>query len=151
VTTLRRALAHRSLPGAVQTPSSPACFGVGGPSPVWSTLTRRETGTPCPRIGFVLAASPVESARLCFLSDPGGPGLGNSSDLVGRNLMYHLQTIAVGIFRQRFSRRARGVGDPRHQRLRGVVLAALRWRRIGRLVASWRWGTTPRQFRRART
>ncbi len=50
---------------------------------------------------FVLAASAIESARLCLLSDPGGPGLGNSSGQVGRNLMFHLQTIAVGIFPQR--------------------------------------------------
>lgn len=50
---------------------------------------------------YVLAASPIEDARLCFLSDPGGPGLGNGSGLVGRNLMFHLQTIAVGFFRQR--------------------------------------------------
>ena len=50
---------------------------------------------------FILAASPIEDARLCFLSDPGGAGLGNSSGMVGRNLMFHLQTIAVGIFKQR--------------------------------------------------
>jgi gluconate 2-dehydrogenase alpha chain len=50
----------------------------------------------------VLAASPIESARLCLLSDPGGPGLGNSSGLVGRNLMFHYQTIALGIFPQSF-------------------------------------------------
>ncbi len=50
---------------------------------------------------FVLAASPIEDARLCFVSDPDGPGTGNSSGLVGRNLMFHLQTIAVGIFQQR--------------------------------------------------
>ncbi len=45
-----------------------------------------------------LAASPIESARLCFLSDPGGPGLGNSSGLLGRHLMFHHQTIGVGIY-----------------------------------------------------
>jgi len=50
---------------------------------------------------FILAASAIESARLCFLSDPGGPGLGNSSDMVGRNLLFHYQTIAVGIYKQR--------------------------------------------------
>ncbi len=49
----------------------------------------------------VLAASPIESARLCLLSDPGGPGIGNSSGHVGRELMFHFQTIAVGIFKQR--------------------------------------------------
>lgn len=50
---------------------------------------------------YILAASPIEDARLLFLSDPGGPGLGNSSGMVGRNLMFHYQTIALGIFDQR--------------------------------------------------
>ena len=50
---------------------------------------------------FVLAASAIESARLCFLSDLGGPGLGNSSDQLGRHMMFHFQTTAVGIFKQR--------------------------------------------------
>jgi gluconate 2-dehydrogenase alpha chain len=46
---------------------------------------------------YILAASAIESARLCLLSDD----LGNSSGAVGRNLMFHLQTIGVGIFQQR--------------------------------------------------
>jgi len=50
---------------------------------------------------YVLAASPIEDARLLLLSDPGGPGIGNSSDMVGRNLMFHLQTVSVGIFNDR--------------------------------------------------
>ena len=50
---------------------------------------------------FVLAASAIESARLCFLSDPGGPGLGNAGDQLGRHLMFHFQTTTVGIFKQR--------------------------------------------------
>lgn len=50
---------------------------------------------------YVLAASPIEDARLLLLSDPGGPGIGNSSDMVGRNLMFHLQTSCVGIFNDR--------------------------------------------------
>ena len=49
----------------------------------------------------ILAASPIESVRLCLLSDPGGPGIGNSSGHLGRHLMFHFQTIAVGIFKQR--------------------------------------------------
>ncbi len=49
---------------------------------------------------FIIAATAAESARLCLLSDLGGPGLGNSSGMVGRNLMYHYQTIAVGIYAQ---------------------------------------------------
>ncbi len=48
----------------------------------------------------LLAASSIESARLCLLSDPGGPGLGNSSGQLGRNLMFHFQTLAIGIYRQ---------------------------------------------------
>ncbi|GIW40209.1 MAG: 2-keto-gluconate dehydrogenase [Candidatus Binatia bacterium] len=51
---------------------------------------------------YLLAASAIESARLCLLSDPGGPGLGNSSGQVGRNLMFHYETFGIGIFRQRF-------------------------------------------------
>jgi choline dehydrogenase-like flavoprotein len=50
---------------------------------------------------YVLAASPIEDARLLLLSDPGGPGLGNSSDQVGRNLTFHLQTVSIGIFEER--------------------------------------------------
>lgn len=42
---------------------------------------------------FILAAGPIESARLCFLSQTPSQGvLGNSSDQVGRNLMFHFQT-----------------------------------------------------------
>jgi gluconate 2-dehydrogenase alpha chain len=50
---------------------------------------------------YVLAMSPIEDARLLLLSDPGGPGLGNSSGQVGRNLMFHYQTGALGIFPER--------------------------------------------------
>jgi choline dehydrogenase-like flavoprotein len=50
---------------------------------------------------YVLAASPIEDARLLLLSDLGGTGIGNSSDMVGRNLMFHLQTSCVGIFNDR--------------------------------------------------
>jgi choline dehydrogenase-like flavoprotein len=46
---------------------------------------------------YVLAASPIEDARLLLLSG----GLGNSSGMVGRNLMFHYQTIALGIFDER--------------------------------------------------
>jgi gluconate 2-dehydrogenase alpha chain len=47
---------------------------------------------------YVLAASAAESARLLLLSDP---ALGNSSDLVGRNLMFHFQTTVIGVLRDR--------------------------------------------------
>jgi choline dehydrogenase-like flavoprotein len=50
---------------------------------------------------YVLAASPIEDARLLLLSDPGGAGLGNSSGQVGRNLMFHYETAAIGIFEER--------------------------------------------------
>jgi choline dehydrogenase-like flavoprotein len=42
---------------------------------------------------FVLAASAIESARLCLLS-------GFSNPLIGANLMFHRQTTAAGIFAQ---------------------------------------------------
>lgn len=48
---------------------------------------------------YVLAASPIEDARLLLLSDPNG--IGNSSGMVGRNLMFHYQTIALGVFDER--------------------------------------------------
>lgn len=53
--------------------------------------TQRATGTV-----FLLAASAIESARLCLLSD-----LGNENGLVGRFLMFHAQTLGVGFYRQR--------------------------------------------------
>jgi len=46
---------------------------------------------------FILAASAMESARLCFLSG----GLGNGTDQLGRHVMFHRQTQAVGIYKQR--------------------------------------------------
>jgi gluconate 2-dehydrogenase alpha chain len=42
---------------------------------------------------FVLAASAIESARLCLLS-------GLSNTLIGANLMFHRETFAIGIFAQ---------------------------------------------------
>ncbi len=50
---------------------------------------------------YILAASPIEDARLLLLSDPGGSGIGNSNGLVGKNLMFHFQTYAIGIFNRR--------------------------------------------------
>jgi gluconate 2-dehydrogenase alpha chain len=46
---------------------------------------------------YVLAASPIEDARLLLLSG----NLGNSSGMVGRNLMFHYQTVSLGIFDER--------------------------------------------------
>ncbi|MGH7818668.1 MAG: GMC oxidoreductase, partial [Candidatus Binatia bacterium] len=47
---------------------------------------------------FVLAASPIESARLAIRSELDLDGRGNSSGLLGRNLMFHYQTLAFGVF-----------------------------------------------------
>ena len=50
----------------------------------------------------VLAAGGLGTPRLLLLSDARSPGgLANSSGLVGRNLMIHIQTIAVGTFAER--------------------------------------------------
>jgi choline dehydrogenase-like flavoprotein len=46
---------------------------------------------------YVLAASPIEDARLLLLSG----NLGNSSGMVGRNLMFHYQTVSLGVFDER--------------------------------------------------
>src|SRR5205085_8435683 len=54
----------------------------------------------------VLAASPIEDARLLFLSG----NLGNASGMVGRCLTFHFQTIGIGIFEERLhSHRGRTV------------------------------------------
>lgn len=95
----------------------------------------------------VLAASPIESARLCLLSDPGGAGLGNSSGLLGRNLMFHHQTIAIGIYRQRFHGERgrsvtsgitdfRGVPGDSERPLGGIVEFGTSSRKIADEVAS---------------
>jgi choline dehydrogenase-like flavoprotein len=51
---------------------------------------------------YVLAASPIEDARLLFLSGDGG-ALGNSSGLVGRNLMFHYLVSVAGVFAERLA------------------------------------------------
>ncbi|HYC21613.1 MAG TPA: GMC family oxidoreductase, partial [Candidatus Bathyarchaeia archaeon] len=62
---------------------------------------------------FILAASPIESARLCYLSSsPSGGVLGNSSGQVGRNLMFHFQTNVDGFAPQRIhGQRSRAVSN----------------------------------------
>jgi choline dehydrogenase-like flavoprotein len=49
---------------------------------------------------FVLAGNAIESARLCLLSASAAhpTGLGNRSDAVGRNLMFHAVTTVFGLF-----------------------------------------------------
>ncbi|MFN8542965.1 MAG: GMC family oxidoreductase [Candidatus Binatia bacterium] len=51
---------------------------------------------------YLLAASAIESARLCLLSaTPGGGALGNSSGQLGQNLMFHFQTNVNGFLPRR--------------------------------------------------
>jgi choline dehydrogenase-like flavoprotein len=52
---------------------------------------------------FILAANAIESARLCFLSkdprfDEHRTSLGNRSDMVGRNCMFHNIHMTIGVF-----------------------------------------------------
>ncbi len=70
---------------------------------------------------YVLAASAIESARLCFLSGPSPTEpLGNSSGQVGRNLMFHAQTNVNGFFPKRVhGQRGRAVTHG-HSDFRGV-------------------------------
>jgi len=88
---------------------------------------------------YVLAASAIESARLVMMS---GTNLGNSSGLVGRNLMFHYQTYVIGVLQQRVhGERGRSVtmgfsdfrgtpGDPAHP-LGGIVELATSAELIG--------------------
>jgi gluconate 2-dehydrogenase alpha chain len=119
VTTLRRALLGGNcllLPGTratrlVMNGNSVAGVEAIGPSGNTQMFTADR---------YVLAASPIEDARLLFLSDPGGPGVGNSSGLVGRNLTFHLQTEAIGVFEERLhGHRSRAV-DTGFADFRGV-------------------------------
>lgn len=69
---------------------------------------------------YVLAASPIEDARLLLLSDRTGSGVGNSSGQVGRNLTFHFQTVAIGMFEERLhGHRGRAV-DTGFSDFRGV-------------------------------
>ena len=98
---------------------------------------------------MVIASNAIESARLCLLSDLGGPGLGNSSDMVGRNMMFHLQTIAVGIFPQRFHGERgrsittgfadfRGVPNDPQRPLGGIIeLGAVNSEKISDVGSTW--------------
>jgi choline dehydrogenase-like flavoprotein len=59
---------------------------------------------------YVLAANPIEDVRLLYLSGTGtGGALGNSSGLVGRNLMFHHGVNVLGVFEdQLHGHRGRG-------------------------------------------
>ena len=52
---------------------------------------------------FILAGNPIESARLCLLSATNAfpQGLGNSSGLVGKNIMFHSVYSVFGLYAQR--------------------------------------------------
>ncbi len=51
---------------------------------------------------FILAASPIESARLCLLSPtPAGGALGNSGGQLGQNVMFHFQSNVNGFLPRR--------------------------------------------------
>jgi len=52
---------------------------------------------------FILACNAIESARLCLLSANSAhpSGLGNRSDMVGRNLMFHHEHLTIGVFPNR--------------------------------------------------
>jgi len=89
VTTLRRALLSGRCQLRYESPalrltwSGRAVTGVVYADPAGAERTAHADR-------YVLAASGIESARLCQLSDPGGPGLGNASGQLGRNLMFHM-------------------------------------------------------------
>jgi choline dehydrogenase-like flavoprotein len=65
-----------------------------------------ENGQPVTQSGgaFLVAGNAIESARLCLLSaNSAHPnGLGNSSGLVGKHLMFHSVYSVFGLFPQRF-------------------------------------------------
>jgi gluconate 2-dehydrogenase alpha chain len=107
---------------------------------------------------FVLAASPIEDARLlCLSGDSDGTPVGNSSGLVGRNLMFHLLHYVTGVCDERlhtsFGRPpmagfddVRGDPDDPKRPLGGVVIAggtgqlvleAMIYARTFRLRGTW--------------
>ena len=101
VTTLRRAL----LSGRCQLRANATAFELvndGGHVGAVRYLDGAGAVHEQPADAFLLAASPIESARLCLLSPtPGGAALGDSSGQVGRNLMFHHQTTVSGFVPQR--------------------------------------------------
>ena len=59
---------------------------------------------------YALCASAIEDARLCWMSGSASSPIGNSSGAVGSNLMFHYQTVCVGVFEERIhSYRGRSV------------------------------------------
>ncbi|HRI51750.1 MAG TPA: GMC family oxidoreductase [Pseudomonadota bacterium] len=95
---------------------------------------------------YILACNAIEDARMVLVSAPGG--LGNSSDLVGRNLTLHAKLVAFGIFNERvhchrsrsstfFMTDFRGVaGDPLRP-LGGIVETSGNGTPIGEAIQYW--------------
>jgi gluconate 2-dehydrogenase alpha chain len=100
VTVLRKGLVSGNLQLRAQTRAVRLLLDGAGSSVV-GVQALDPTGKPVMFTAdrYVLAASPVEDARLCWLSDPNG--VGNSSGQLGRNLTFHLETVALGIFEER--------------------------------------------------
>lgn len=69
-----------------------------------SYIDRRGRRRHQPARAVILAASAIESIRLCLLSATARQpqGLGNHNGLLGRRLMFHFQTIAFGFFAEDF-------------------------------------------------
>ena len=136
VTMLRKALPHRQLSAAAprrasssssRTARATQSTGVEALDPSGARVTFTADR-------YVLAASPIEDARLLLLSDPAGSGVGNSSGQVGRNLMFHFQTR-----RARHLRRARARPPrPHRRRTASPTSAACRTTPISRSAASSR-------------
>jgi choline dehydrogenase-like flavoprotein len=101
VTTLRKALLtgncqllpQRKVTKLLVNSTGTAITGVQAIGPDGSTATYAADR-------YILAASPIEDARLLLLSG-NGTAIGNSSGQAGANLMFHRQTVCVGIFPQR--------------------------------------------------
>ncbi len=101
VTTLRRALLSGNLQLWTQTKAVRLVVDGSG-TQVTGVQAIGWDGAPLSFTAdrYLLAASPIEDARLLYLSGS-GDALGNSSGQVGRNLTFHLETDVAGIFEQR--------------------------------------------------
>ena len=101
VTTLRRALLSRRCQLRFNTMVTRLVNDGGHVSGV-EYIDGAGAGQMATADAFILAASPIESARLCLLSPtPAGMTLGNASGQLGRNLMFHFQTNVNGFLPQR--------------------------------------------------
>jgi gluconate 2-dehydrogenase alpha chain len=112
VTTLRRALLTRRCQLRFNSPVT-RLLNDGGHVRAVEYIDAAGDRRTATADAFLLAASPIESARLCLLSPtPSGQALGNSSGQVGRNLMFHFQTTVAGFTPQRVhGQRSRAVSN----------------------------------------